>query len=117
MHCNEYEKVLEHMRTLSDLAQDYSNIQSCKQHLQNYKRLDAWNCLQKMIQKYWLQIEFLGSLFDGVKIIRNVSLESTSDACIQKQLMYIAQHIPAYVFLRIGEEEMAKRIYKWLSKQ
>lgn len=115
MYCNEYERILERMKASADLAQDYTNMQSCKQHLQNYKRLDAWNCLQKMIQVYWSQIEFFGS-FNHIKIYDNVSLENTSDNCIQGQLMYIAQHIPVYVLIRKGEEEMAKRIYKWLEQ-
>jgi len=116
MYRNEYERILEHMKTVSDLARDYANMQSCKQHLQNYKRLEAWNCLQKMIQEYWSQIEFFGSIFDGTRIIRNVDLEYTSDICIQKHLMYIAQHTPTYVLLRKGEEELAKMMAKWLEQ-
>lgn len=115
MYCDEYEKILERMKTVADIAQDYANMQSCKQHLQNYKRLDAWNCLQKMIQEYWAQIEFFGS-FDNIRIYSNVAFENTDDNCIQEQLMYIAKHIPAYIFLRKGEEELAKRIYKSLKQ-
>ena len=115
MYRNEYERILEHLKTVADLARDYANMQSCKQHLQNYKRLDAWNCLQKMIQEYWAQIEFFGS-FDNIRIYSNVAFENTDDNCIQEQLIYIAKHIPAYIFLRKGEEELAKRIYKSLKQ-
>ena len=70
-----------------------------------------------MINDYWVQIEFFGQLFDGIKVYKNVDLAQVSDETLQAQLSYIAQHIPAYILLRKGEEELAKGICDWLTKK
>ena len=117
MYHDEYQKMLENMKTAAELTKDYNNLQRCEQNLKCYIRAEAWQCLQDMIKDYWVQIEFFGQLFDGIKIYKNVDLTQVSDETLLAQLRYIAQHIPAYILLRKGEEELAKGVCDWLTKR
>ena len=117
MYRKDYEMMLEHMKTACDLINDYSNMQRCEQSIRCFNRIEAWQCLQDLIPAYWEQIEFFGSLFDGVKIYRNVDLALMNDELLRDQLAYICRHIPVYVLLRKGEEELAKKICEWIDKQ
>ena len=111
MYDDEYNKILEQMKTAIELAKDNKNIQQCKEHIQYYDRINAWTYLQDMIREYHSQIELFGHLFDGMGILKNTCLDSLSDDEIKKELLYLAQHIPAYVLLRKGEKELAKEIF------
>ena len=117
MYNKDYERVLDLMKNAAEFSKDYDNWLRCKKNADQFQRAEAWKCLQDMIQEYWTQIDFFGGLFDGIKVFRNVDPNTVSDAQICDQLSYIARHIPAYLLLRKGEEELAKKIYNWINKQ
>lgn len=116
MYNKDYERVLEFMKKAAEFSKDYDNMLRCQKNVDQFQRAQAWECLQDMIQEYWTQIDFFGGLFDGIKVFRNINPNTVSDAQIQDQLSYIARHIPAYLLLRKGEEELAKKIYNWINK-
>ena len=62
-------------------------------------------------------INTYGFLFDGVHVVENVPLFQIGDEALAGQIRYIMQHIPAYVLLREGEKELAKRINEWINRQ
>lgn len=70
-----------------------------------------------MLREYAVQIDTFGFWVDGVRLIKGVTLESLSDQVVQTQLKYISQHIPAYVLLKEGEKELAKRMCEWLDSR
>ena len=115
MYQNEYEKTLERMKTAADLAKDYSNINRCRDNLVNYSREHAMACLQDMIREYAVQINTFGLVFDGTRVIPDVLLDQFSDEYIRSKLEYLMRHIPVYVLLKEGQQEMAKRFFRWLS--
>ena len=67
-----------------------------------------------MIQEYGSQIDTFGIWVDGVSVVYGVPLEQFTDLDIQIQLQYMSRHIPAYVLLREGEKESAKRVCRWV---
>ena len=117
MYNKDYERVLELIKNAAEFSKDYDNTLRCKKNVDQFQRTEAWKCLQDMIQEYWSQIEFFGCLFDGITINRNIDPSSLSDDSIKAQLAYISRHIPAYVLLRKGDEEMAKKLSEWINKQ
>lgn len=114
MYQQNYDKMVERIQSTMELAKDYSNMKRCKENLQHYDREKAWICLQDMFCEYAVQIDTFGSCVDGIRLIKGVSLESLSDQTLQTQLKYVGQHIPAYVFLKEGEKELAKSVCEWL---
>ena len=114
MYRNEYEQTLEWLKTAADLAMDYENISRCEFNLQHYNRGPALACLQDMIREYAVQIDTFGFMVDGMQVIRGVPLDQFTDDHIRAQLQYLIRHIPAYVLLREGQQELAKRICRWL---
>lgn len=114
MYRNEYEQTLEWLKTAADLAKDYENISRCEFNLQHYNRGQALACLQDMIREYAVQIDTFGFMVDGMQVIRGVPLEQFTDDHIRAQLQYLIRRIPAYVLLREGQQELAKRICRWL---
>lgn len=116
MYTDEYNKALERVKTGLDLAKDYANMQRCSRNLQQYNRLQAWNCLQDVIREYHDQIAIIGG-FEGIRLYRNVPLASVSDEELRSQLQYFGQRIPAYVLVREGQKELGKRIHEWLTNE
>ena len=116
MYTDEYNKALERLKTGLDLAKDYANMQRCSRNLQQYNRLQAWNCLQDVIREYHDQITIIGG-FEGIRLHRNVALTSVSDEALRSQLQYFGQRIPVYVLVREGQKELGKRIDKWLEQK
>ena len=114
MYQSEYEKALEQVKTAVEFAKDCSNINRCENALRNFERGQAMACLQDTIREYGSQIDALGIWVDGVRVVNGVPLEQFSDLDIWIQLQYVSQHIPAYVLLREGEKELAKRVCRWL---
>ena len=116
--CREnYDKTIERMQSVAELAKDYNNKKRCEENLQHYNRERAWMCLQDMLREYAVQIDTFGFWVDGVRLIKGVTLESLSDQVVQTQLRYISSHIPAYVLLKEGEKELAKRMCEWLDSR
>jgi hypothetical protein len=115
MYQNEYDKSLEYVKTAVECIKDYQNIKRAEQNVLQFTRESAWQCLQDLIREYWAEIEVFGALFDNIIIYRNVDPKTYSDDEIKRQLTYIAQHIPLYVLMRKGEEELAKKICKWIA--
>ena len=113
MYTNDYNKALERLNTVSELAKDLRNYEQSMYLLRHYSRMEAWNCLQSIIREYHEQIEICG-LMEGVRLYNNVPLAYVSDQELQNQLMYIARRIPMYVLARESEKELAKRISEWL---
>lgn len=114
MYQSEYEKALEQVKTAAEFARDCSNITRCENTLRNFERGQAMACLQDMIREYGSQIDALGIWVDGVRVVNGVPLEQITDLEIRIQLQYVSQHIPAYVLLREGKKELAKRVCRWL---
>ena len=117
MYQKNYDKTIERMHSAMELAKDYSNMRRCEENLQHYNRERAWMCLQDMLREYAVQIDTFGFWVDGVRLIKGVTLESLSDQVVQTQLRYIGLHIPAYVLLKEGEKELAKRMCEWLDSR
>ena len=117
MYRENYDKTIERMHSAMELAKDYSNMKRCEENLQHYSRERAWACLQDMLREYAVQIDTFGFWVDGVRLIKGVTLESLSDQVVQTQLRYIGLHIPAYVLLKEGEKELAKRMCEWLDSR
>lgn len=115
MYTNDYNKVLERMKTTIELAKDMQNDQRCREVLRDYDRLKAWNCLQDIIHEYRLQIEFCG-LPEGIRL-HQVLLAQISDDELRMQLWYFGRHIPTYVLVREGSHELGKHICEWLDKK
>lgn len=115
MYQNEYEKSLEYVKTAVECIKDCQNIKYAEQNVFQFTRESAWKCLQDLIREYWTEIEVFGAQFDNVRIYRNVAPKALSDDELKRQLMYIAQHISLYVLMRKGEEELAKKICKWIA--
>lgn len=113
MYSNDYNKVMERMKTAFDLVKDMNNYERCIHVLQHFDRIEAWKCLQDVIVEYHAQIEICG-LSEGVRLYGNVPLAQVNDQELQIQLMYIGQRIPAYVLVRESQTELAKRICEWL---
>ena len=97
MYQKSYDKTIERIQSAVDLAKDCSNMKRC--------------------EEYAVQIDTFGFWVDGVRLIKGVTLESLSDQVVQTQLKYISQHIPAYVLLKEGEKELAKRMCEWLDSR
>ena len=114
MYQDEYEKALEQVKNAVEFAGDCSNITRCENALRNFERGQAMARLQDMIQEYGSQIDTFGIWFDGVRVVYGVPLEQFTDLEIRIQLQYVSRHIPAYVLLREGEKELAKRVCRWL---
>ena len=113
MNQKEYEKALDQLKFISEYQQDYSNWQHCIQNIQQYDRINAWNCLQEMIHHYANEITLFGAIFDHVTLIQNIDINCYSDPALKDQLQYIAAHIPIYVLIRKGERELAHRLAEW----
>ena len=114
MYQDEYEKALEQVKNAVEFTGDCSNITRCENALRNFERGQAMACLQDMIREYGSQIDAFGIWVDGVRVVNGVPLEQFTDLDIWIQLQYVSQHIPAYVLLREGEKELAKRVCRWL---
>lgn len=114
MYQSEYEKALEHVKTAVEFVQDYNNIIRCENTLRNFERGQAMACVKDMIREYGSQIDTFGTWVDGVHVVYGVPLEQFTDQDIWIQLQYVSRHIPAYVLLREGEKELAKRVCQWL---
>ncbi len=116
MYREDYAKTVERIKSVAELAKDYNNMKRCEDNLRRYNRISAWNCLQDMFREYASQIETFGFWVDGTQLIKGALLDELSDQVVQMQLRYIGQHIPAYVLLKEGEKEFAKRMCEWIDK-
>lgn len=117
MYQNEYDKSLEYVKTAVECIKDYQNIKRAEQNVLQFTRESAWQCLQNLIKEYWAEIQVFGAIFDNVTLYRNVDPKVLSDNELKRQLTYIAQHIPLYVLMRKGEEELAKKICQWITEK
>lgn len=117
MYPKNYDETIERMQSAIELAKDYRNMKCCEDNLQHYNRESAWTCLQDMLREYAVRIDAFGFLVDGVCLIKGVTLESLSDQAVQTQLRYVGLHIPAYVLLKEGKKELAKRMCDWLDNR
>lgn len=116
MYSNKYKELVDRMKTASELIDDHQNYQRCMREAQNFDRSRAWSCLQDMYAHYQRQISVYGALFDGTYVVRNVAPNMYSDAELIRQLVYIAKHIPSYILIREGENELGKRIGHWIDQ-
>jgi cobalamin biosynthesis Co2+ chelatase CbiK len=117
MYQNDYNKALEHIKTSIEVVKDHQNIMRCEQAVLDFSRETAWKCIQDLIYEYESEIVLFGALCDGKTIYRNINPNTLSDDELRRQLVYIARHIPIYVLMRKGEEELAKRICQWIDRR
>lgn len=117
MYRNDYNKTLERIKTARELSRDFDNLQKCDQVLREFDRGQAIAVLNDVILDYSGFINTYGFLFDGVCVIKNIPLFQISDDALMGQIRYLMQHIPAYVLIREGEKELAKKINNWINRQ
>lgn len=117
MYRNDYEKTLERIKTASELSRDLDNLQRCDQVLRDFDRVQAISVLTSVIQDYRSLINTYGFLFDGVRVVDSIPLNQIGDGDLIAQIRYVMQHIPAYILLREGKKELAKRINDWVNHQ
>ena len=104
------DEIMEKFRTTAELEHDYKNSQMCFALLQNYNRKTACEFYTKIVSEYEAEINTHGSLIDGRKLNYSNEFESLTDEQIKEQLQYLGNHIPVYVLLRKGEENLAKQM-------
>lgn len=115
MKQQDYNKIIERIKSAVELSNDYNNMQRCQKNLLCYDRINAWQCLQELFQEYEIQINTLGYWTDGMQLVK-VNFADVSDHKIKEELNYLREHIPMYVLLREGEKECAKRVCEWFDK-
>lgn len=104
------EEIMENFRTTAELEHDYKNSQMCFALLQNYNRRTACELCKKFVREYEVEINTYGSFIDGRKLNYSNEFESLTDEQIKEQLQYLGNHIPIYVLIRKGEENLAKEM-------
>ena len=104
------DEIMEKFRTTADLEHDYKNSQICFELLQSYNRRTACEFCKKIVREYEVEINTYGSFIDGRKLNYSNEFESLTDEQIKEQLQYLGNHIPVYVLLRKGEENLAKQM-------
>ena len=112
MNNNNTHEIAERFKTAQEFTQDYVSYCNCRVVVQNYVRCDAIRLLNTLIQRYKLEINEFGFLFDGVHVINGVNYDNMTDTQIMDQLIYIGQRIPTYAFIREGNKEMAKKLLR-----
>lgn len=117
MYRNDYNKTMERIKTAGELSKDFENLQRCDKVLREFDRGQAIAVLNDVILDYSGLINTYGFLFDGVCVIKNVPLFQISNDALMVQIRYLMQHIPAYVLIREGEKELAKKINNWINCQ
>ena len=110
MNNNNTKEIAERFKTAQEFTQDYDAYCNCRRVVQNYVRCDAVCLLNALIQRYKLEINEFGFLFDGVHVISGVNYDNMADIQIVDQLIYIGQRILAYAFIREGNKEIAKKL-------
>ena len=117
MYRNDYEKTLERIKTAGELSKDFENLQRCDRVLREFDREQAISVLTDVIRDYKSSINTYGFLFDGVRVVEINPPRQIKDEDLTIQIRYIMRHIPAYVLLREGEKELAKRVNDWINHQ
>ena len=112
MNNDNTQEIAERFKTAQEFTQDYVSYCNCRGVVQNYVRFDAIRLLNTLIQRYKLEINEFGFLFDGVHVINGVNYDNMTDTQIIDQLIYIGQRIPAYAFIREGNKEIAKKLLR-----
>lgn len=103
------DEIMEKFRTSVEMEHDYKNSQMCFALLQNYNRRTACKFCTKIVNEYETEINTYGSFIDGRKLNYSIEFESLTDEQIKEQLLYLGNHIPVYVLIRKGEENLAKQ--------
>lgn len=117
MYRNDYNKTLERIKTAGELSKDFENLQRCDRVLREFDREQAISVLTDVIRDYKSSINTYGFLFDGVRVVEINPPRQIKDEDLTIQIRYIMRHIPAYVLLREGEKELAKRVNDWINHQ
>lgn len=117
MYRNDYDKTLERIKTAGELSKDFENLQRCDRVLREFDREQAISVLTDVIRDYKSSINTYGFLFDGVRVVEINPPRQIKDEDLTIQIRYIMRHIPAYVLLREGEKELAKRVNDWINHQ
>ena len=104
------DEIMEKFRTTVELEHDYKNSQMCFALLQDYNRRTACEFCTKIVSEYEVEINTHGILIDGRNLNYSNEFESLTDEQIKEQLLYLGNHIPVYVLLRKGEENLAKQM-------
>ena len=115
MKQQDYNKIIERIKSAAELFNDYNNMQRCQKNLLCYDRMNAWQCLQELLQEYEIQINTPGYWTDGTQLVK-VNFDDVSDRKIKEQLNYLREHIPMYVLLREGEKKCAKQMCEWFDR-
>ena len=108
MENNDIKEIAECFKTGKDFAQDYMSYCNCREAIQNYNRNGAIVLLNKLIQRYKIEINQLGLFGDGSKVIYGINYDNIPDIQIINQLIYIGQRIPVYAFIREGNKRIAE---------
>ena len=117
MYRNDYNKTLERIKTAGELSKDFENLQRCDRVLREFDREQAISVLTDVIRDYKSSINTYGFLFDGVRVVEINLPRQIKDEDLTIQIRYIMRQIPAYILLREGEKELAKRVNDWINHQ
>lgn len=115
MYRNDYNKTLERIKTAGELSKDFENLQRCDRVLREFDREQAISVLTDVIRDYKSSINTYGFLFDGVRVVEINLPRQIKDEDLTIQIRYIMRQIPAYILLREGEKELAKRVNDWIN--
>lgn len=109
------DEIMEKFRTTAELEHDYKNSQMCFALLQVYNRRTACEFCTKIVSEYEAEINTHGFLIDGRNLNYSNEFDSLTDEQIKEQLQYLGNHIPIYVMIRKGEENLAKQLSTFIS--
>ena len=107
---DQLKEYIDKIKTTKEFIDDFNAYKKCKDSFENYNRSDAISCLQILIKRYGAEINQLGLLTDGIRVICGVDCSRMSDFQIKDQLIYIGQRIPLYVAMREGEKKIVDEI-------
>ena len=105
---NQEAKMLERFQSAKEFAEDYKAYCDCCDMLKRYNRQHAIGLLNSLLQRYRLEINQFGALFDGSYVKTEEDYDTVADATIMENLRYVGSRIPIYAFIREGDRQLAK---------
>lgn len=104
------------IKNASEFVEDVFCYEKCKKILRNYSRFEAIEFLQKLINRYKLQINVHGLIVDGICVIHNADYSDISDITIKRHIAYLGEKIFVYALMREGQQEAAKTLFNHLER-
>lgn len=89
------------LKKIADLTEYAKDISENNSAIQNANDKELYSQLQKMINKYAVDINTAG-LINGIKVYYDIPSEVFTKQLMKEQLVYINQMIPYFAFMREG---------------